>query len=149
MSESASDSFPFESRLLLVDDSPFSHERLTGELKKMGYKNIFNAKNAKEAQAFLQSSFEKARPVHLVISDIHMPNTSGLVFLRWLREQEHFVELPVILLTSSSEKSEILEGINLGISHYLLKPFSPPVLKEKLRLAWEKHGKSYYERFKG
>lgn len=145
MSDKASEVFPPDARILLIDDSTFSQNNITSDLKGLGYKNLYNVRSAKDAQAFLQSNMVQNQPIHLIVCDIHMPNMSGLAFLHWLRGQDPFKDIPVIVLTSSTEKTEILEAARHNISHYLLKPCAPAVLMEKLKIAWQRHGQKYYE----
>lgn len=135
--------FPSEAKILIVDDSNFARNALKSSLRELQYWKIAEAAEAKNAKALLYES--EADPVHLLIADIHMPDMSGLQLLEWVRGQEKTKDLPVIMLTSSQEKSEILAAGKLGISHYIIKPFDTAGLKEKITSTWQKHGQKYWE----
>lgn len=80
-------------------------------------------------------------PVGLVISDWNMPVLTGIEFLRKVRAEIKWANLPFILLTAEAERSQITEAIILGVSNYVLKPFTPKSLVEKMTAAWLKHHK--------
>jgi CheY-like chemotaxis protein len=58
----------------------------------------------------------------LVLLDLKMPGASGLVVLRWLREQPVLKRLPVVLLTSSAQEEDIAQAYDLGVNSYVVKP---------------------------
>lgn len=64
-----------------------------------------------------------AQKVDLVITDLNMPNMDGFEFIRSLRENAEYQEVPVIVLTSLPEEKNKETGDKLGISSYLMKPF--------------------------
>jgi len=130
---SSEETFPLNSRILIADDSTSSRDILMTELKKLGYQNLMQATNGDEARGLL----ERAN-VDLLMSDVHMPSMTGIALLRWLRQESQKKDLPVIILTSSTERSEILEAARLNVNHYLLKPIMPKVLKQKLQVVWMK-----------
>jgi CheY-like chemotaxis protein len=72
----------------------------------------------------------------LVVLDIKMPRISGLDVLEWLRRQPVLRRLPVIALTSSREKEDILRAYDLGINSYLVKPVAFDQLKEMIRMMY-------------
>lgn len=72
------------------------------------------------------------RPTHVLL-DLKLPRKSGLEVLAWLRQRPEYERLPVIVLTSSQEKSDILRARELGITTYLVKPVSLPELVEMVR----------------
>lgn len=128
--------FPADAKILIVDDSGFARTMLKNQLRELSFSNILEAGDGATARGLL--SKDEQKPVHLLICDIHMPEMTGLELLKWVRAHETLKALPVILVTSSQEKSEIFEAGRLGVSHYLVKPFEVKVLKEKLTSAWQK-----------
>ncbi len=137
--------FPVDSKILIVDDSSFARTMLKNSLVELKYWKLLEAQEARTAQKILLDEEQVKNPVHLVIVDIHMPEMSGLQLLKWLRERQTFKNLPVVILTSSQDKTEILEAGKLGVSHYMIKPFDMATLKEKLNSTWQKHGQKYFE----
>lgn len=140
--------FPADSKILIVDDSSFARTIVKNGLKELKYWKILEADNAKAAIMLLNEEEQKKNPVHLVILDVHMPEFSGLDLLRWVRNQERYKSLPVIILTTVQEKGGILDAGKLGVSHYMIKPFDVPTLKERIASTWQKHGQKYCEELK-
>lgn len=140
--------FPTDSKILMIDDSSFARGMLKNALKELKFWKILEAKDAKSAQVLLQEPEQRKDPIHLIITDIHMPEVNGLEFLRWVRAQPDFKAVPVIVLTSSQEKTEILEAGKLGASHYIVKPFDSRMLGEKMASTWAKHGQKYFDSLK-
>lgn len=68
----------------------------------------------------------------LVLLDLHLPGRSGLEVLEWMR-QDRFAEVPVVMLTGSSELADIDRAYELGISSYLVKPVGFGALDDVLR----------------
>lgn len=137
--------FPADSKILVVDDSTFARRIVKNSLVELKYWKIAEAETAKHAQDFLLHEEQEQKPIHLLICDIHMPNMSGIELLKWVRGKERLKGLPVIILTSSQERSEILEAGKLGVSHFLIKPFDTAVLRERLENTWTKHGQKWVE----
>ncbi|NJL23939.1 MAG: response regulator [Calothrix sp. SM1_5_4] len=140
--------FPPDSKILIVDDSSFARTVLKGGLKDLKFWKIIEADNAKVAQRVLEEDEQIQDPVSLLIADIHMPEMSGLELLKWVRSHERLKNLPVIILTSSQEKGEILVAGKLGVSHFMIKPFDVNTLRDRLGSAWERHGQKYLEEIK-
>ena len=69
----------------------------------------------------------------LVLLDLKMPGASGLVVLRWLREQPVLKRLPVVMLTSSAQEEDIAQAFDLGINSYVVKPSGLKQLSEVAR----------------
>lgn len=69
----------------------------------------------------------------LVVLDLKMPEMNGLEALSWIRAQSEFSKLPVVLFSSSTQPTDILEAGRLGANAYLVKPSSPPALQDLLR----------------
>jgi two-component system chemotaxis response regulator CheY len=113
-------------KLLLVDDSATMRRILVNALKSLGYHDLVEAGDGKEA-------LEKFTPdIGMVITDWNMPVMGGLDFVRAVRADASKSHLPVLMVTTRSAESDILEAASAGVSGYILKPFTPPVLKEKI-----------------
>ncbi len=109
---------------LVVDDSSLIRTQVTHALRMGGFE-VEEAKDGAEAYArFLE------RPFELVITDILMPVSCGLELLRSIRSLN--AQIPVIVLTSASDRQIVEEARGLGANGYLLKPFEPAVLLTKI-----------------
>lgn len=96
-------------------------------LKSIGASNIVVASNGYEGVKLLaKHNFD------LIISDWDMPKVTGLQFLSFVRENEEFKHISFILLTASKDQARVKSAINLGVTDYLSKPFSPQALEQKI-----------------
>ncbi|MGB5959341.1 MAG: response regulator transcription factor [Coleofasciculaceae cyanobacterium] len=110
-------------QLLLVDDEPGVRISVKEYLQEVGGFEVQAASNVNEALQML----EKQTP-DLVISDIMMPQLDGYEFLKKLREDPRFKNLPVIFLTARGMTTDRIKGYQAGVDAYLSKPFEPDEL---------------------
>lgn len=114
--------------ILLVEDNPDEAElALLGFGETHGHCHIQWVANGEAALDFLFARGEyQQRPEHqnpsLVILDIDLPKVSGFEVLKQLRQSEQYRYTPVVILTTSDEQSDILQGYQLGVNSYLRKP---------------------------
>jgi two-component system chemotaxis response regulator CheY len=66
----------------------------------------------------------------LVLVDWSMPNMDGLAFVKAFREQDKTT--PVIMVSTEAEKSRVIEAIKAGVSNYVVKPFTPDLLSQRI-----------------
>jgi two-component system response regulator HupR/HoxA len=118
---------PTLSSILVVDDEPRSLETLRRTLEEDF--EVFTAASAVEGEAVLAREF-----VHVVVSDQRMPGTSGVEFLRRVREQ--WPDCIRIILSGYTDAEDIIAGVNeAGIWQYLMKPWHPDQLLLTLKNA--------------
>lgn len=101
--------------ILVVDDMAIVRDPIAASLQLGGYQTVCAA-NGIEALKAVQTQAPS-----LILLDMSMPVMDGLTFLRALRADHRYKNLPVILLTAISEKQHVLEAAKLGIQDYLLK----------------------------
>jgi len=70
--------------------------------------------------------------VEVILTDWNMPEMDGLTFVKKVREQAQYKDVPILMVTTEGEKSSILEALKAGVNNYVVKPFTPDTLKEKL-----------------
>jgi len=117
--------------LLIVDDDPMIHRMLGFAFRDIGY-TLVSRLNAEEARQFME---ENHHEVNAMVLDWEMPGISGLELLRQLKKDDRFKEIPVVMLTSHAEISEIRQGIEAGAYYYITKPFNKEFLKSIVRRA--------------
>ncbi len=117
-------------RFLVVDDSPTMRRIVINALKTFGYTEVVEAGDGREGFDKLLSG-EK---VDFVITDWNMPNMSGLELTKAIREHDSFKHLPIIMVTTRGLKQDIIEALKARVNNYVVKPFTPAVLKEKMDL---------------
>lgn len=137
--------YPSDSKFLVVDDSSFSRTSVVSALKDMGFWKIMEADGAKSAVAIFQEAEQTKDPVHLVVLDLHMPEMTGLQLVKWVRTVDRIKDIPIIVITASQDRTDVLEAGKLGVTHFMIKPFDAQQLKDRLGTAWKKTGQKYYE----
>ncbi|MBZ0164890.1 MAG: response regulator [Notoacmeibacter sp.] len=110
--------------VLVVDDHITSRMLTVEALQSLNVKNITIAKNGKDG-------FAKAinANIHLVITDLHMPEVDGLQLLKAIRSHKNTSRMGVIILTGSSDPKMLNMARQLGANNVMSKPFSVPQLK--------------------
>ena len=111
--------------VLVVDDSGTMRKIIIRALNAAGLNETVEAGDGAEAMTMFQKQSCK-----LVLTDWNMPNKSGLELTRDIRATGS--KVPILMITTESEKDRVLEAIQAGISDYLVKPFTQDQLREKL-----------------
>ncbi len=112
-------------KILVVDDSLTMRRIIKNSLSKIGYTDIAEASNGVEGL----EEFEKGG-VNLILTDWNMPEMDGMTFVTKLREKDP--NIPILMITTNAAKEDVLEAFKAGVSDYIVKPFTPDVLKEKI-----------------
>ncbi len=113
-------------KILLVDDSTTIRNIQRNTLKMLGHADVKEASDGVAALAALA----KERP-ELMLVDWNMPVMDGLTLIRKVRETDK--SLPIIMVTTESEKSRVLEALKAGVNNYVVKPFTADVLAAKIK----------------
>ena len=117
-------------RILAVDDAATILLRITDTLEK--YYDVVTVNSGARALRYL----EQVKP-DLILLDIRMTPKTGFETLREIRDMKSRADIPVIMLTAMEDKNSVLEGITLGIRDYILKPFAPDDLLNRIRRVLE------------
>ena len=112
--------------LLIIEDHDEMREYLCS-LFKEDY-NVIEAGNGEEGVAMADKYIPK-----LIISDIMMPVKDGFECSREIRENKRTFHIPVIFLTAKAEDADRLKSLQIGVDDYIMKPFNPELLKEKVK----------------
>jgi two-component system chemotaxis response regulator CheY len=99
---------------------------VANSLQRIGFQEFAEAGNGVEALSTFDSSFD------FVITDWNMPNMGGLDFVKALRGRADGKQVPILMVTTRSVKEDILQAAQAGVNNYVVKPFTPQVLKEKI-----------------
>ncbi len=105
--------------ILIVDDSPSLRQVVAMTLKGAGF-DVIEAGDGKIALSKLDG-----RKIHLVISDVNMPNMDGITFVQELKKLAAYKFTPVIMLTTESQEAKKREGQAAGAKAWVVKPFQP------------------------
>jgi two-component system, chemotaxis family, chemotaxis protein CheY len=119
--------------ILIVEDHLQMRTMLKTILVSFGFKKVLQASDGIEALSLIKEADLVSRDrLHLVISDWNMPKMSGLDLLTAVRSDRRHKNLPFIMLTSQAEQDSVLDAMKAGVTDYLVKPFTPKVLEQKL-----------------
>jgi len=115
-------------KLLVVDDSSTMRRIIKNTLARLGYKDILEGADGAEGWAQMDSNPD----IDMLITDWNMPEMNGLELVKKVRADERFVDTPIIMVTTEGGKAEVITALKAGVNNYIVKPFTPQVLKEKL-----------------
>lgn len=108
--------------ILIVDDSASFRQVVAIALTTAGYA-VLEGCDGKDALSKL-----KGQRIHLIISDVNMPNLDGIGFLKAVKQLPSYRFTPVIMLTTESQEARKREGQEAGAKAWLVKPFKPELL---------------------
>jgi two-component system chemotaxis response regulator CheY len=111
---------------LVVDDSATMRRIVVNALKSLGYTETVEATDGGEALSKCDAS------VGFVITDWNMPVMGGLDLIKGLRARPESQNTPILMVTTRSVKDDIMAAVQAGVSGYIVKPFTPQLLKEKI-----------------
>jgi two-component system, cell cycle response regulator len=116
--------------VLIIDDSITIRQRIKLELKKATlFDEYHEARDGAEGLRVVE-----AHPIDLVLCDVIMPGMDGFEFLAAMKAAEGSADIPVIMLTGQESTEKKIQGLDLGASDYLTKPFDPGELIARVRV---------------
>ena len=115
--------------ILIVDDSKTIRNLVAFIMKKEGFK-VTMAEDGLDGLEKLYSAGE----VHLIISDINMPRMDGLTFIKTLREQDAYRDVPIVILSTECKEDDIQQGMHMGANLYMVKPAQPDKMVRNVRM---------------
>ncbi len=115
-------------KILVVDDSSTMRRIIKNTLNHLGYKDLLEAEDGALAwEAMVQN-----QDIGVLITDWNMPNMNGLELVKKVRAEQKYADMPIIMVTTEGGKTEVITALKAGVNNYIVKPFTPQVLKEKL-----------------
>ena len=113
-------------KILVVDDGARMRKLVKDFLSKSGY-DVIEAEDGSQA---LDLFFEQ-KDIALIILDVMMPKMDGWETCREIRQ---YSQVPIIMLTARSDEKDELQGFQLGMDEYIVKPFSPKILVARVEV---------------
>jgi two-component system, chemotaxis family, chemotaxis protein CheY len=113
--------------VLIVDDSKPVRVKIKQICNDMGIRKTFEAADGKEAVGVLVQN-----EISLVITDWNMPNLPGDTLVGLMKQNDKLKRIPILLISTESQKAGILELIMKGVNGYIVKPFTDATVKEKI-----------------
>lgn len=114
-------------KVMVVDDQTSMRVMIRRTLQDIGFKEVRDCAGPSEALAAIRND-----RVHLIISDYNMPDMDGLQFLEAVRSDPVIGKTVFIMLTGSADKEIVQKAAALGVNNYVVKPFAPAALKDKI-----------------
>ncbi|MBD5166569.1 MAG: response regulator [Helicobacter sp.] len=115
-------------KLLVVDDSSTMRRIIKNTLARLGYDDVLEGENGVEGWEKMDANGD----VKVLITDWNMPEMNGLDLVKKVRADSRFTDIPIIMVTTEGGKAEVITALKAGVNNYIVKPFTPQVLKEKL-----------------
>jgi two-component system chemotaxis response regulator CheY len=114
---------------LIVDDSSTMRMILRAYLQKMGF-SVTEAVNGRDALVQLRSMGK----ADVVLVDWNMPEMDGLDFVKAVRAEVGYAALPLMMVTTNSEREHVERALEAGANEYVMKPFTGAMIREKLEM---------------
>ena len=115
-------------KILTIDDSATMRRIIINILSRIGYRDVIQADNGRKGLELLDQE-----GADVIITDWNMPEMSGLEFVRQVRAGVH-AKTPILMVTTNAVKEDIVEALQAGVNNYVVKPFTPETLKEKIEV---------------
>ncbi len=115
-------------KLLVVDDSSTMRRIIKNTLSRLGYEDVLEGEDGVQGWNMMNDNPD----IGMLITDWNMPEMNGLELVKKVRADARFVDLPIIMVTTEGGKAEVITALKAGVNNYIVKPFTPQVLKEKL-----------------
>jgi two-component system chemotaxis response regulator CheY len=113
--------------VLVVDDFATMRRIIKNILKQLGFTNVTEADDGTTAWDAINRG-----NIDFVISDWNMPQMTGIELLRKVRNSEEFADMPFLMVTAEAQQENIIEAVQAKVSNYIVKPFTPETLGQKI-----------------
>lgn len=114
-------------KILIVEDSPTIRSMIVSTLDPMGDFEFTESESGFEALKVLpRSNF------NLIITDINMPDINGLELVSFIKKNESYKNIPLIIVTTEGSEYDVKKGMDLGADAYIVKPFDPKDLQDSV-----------------
>jgi len=114
-------------RVLVVDDFSTMRKIVKNILRQLGFTNIVEADDGSTAWEVLNKD-----NIDFIVSDWNMPIMSGIELLRKVRGSEEYADIPFLMVTAEAQQENIIEAVQAKVSNYIVKPFTPETLGQKI-----------------
>lgn len=115
--------------ILIVDDSKTVRNLVAFIMKKEGFK-VVTAEDGLDGLEKLYS----AEKIDLIVSDINMPRMDGFTFIKSVREQENYRDIPIVVLSTEGQEKDIQAGLSIGANMYMVKPAQPEKMVKNIKM---------------
>ena len=124
--------------ILVVDDMLTMRKIVKKQLGDWGCTNIQEADDGATAWPILLQALANNQRIDFVISDWNMPKVTGMELLKQVKSHPELKDTPFLMVTAEAEQKNVIEAVKAGVSNYIIKPFAPATLIEKIEKIFEK-----------
>ncbi len=115
-----------EKKILIVDDSTMMRTVIRGAFESIGLRNIVESSDGVDAlKKLIGQDFD------LIITDRNMPGMDGVTLVETVRSHSRYANVPILMVTTESEKETVIKALQKGVNGYIVKPFTPEILWQK------------------
>jgi DNA-binding response OmpR family regulator len=122
-------------KILIAEDEPDIRDLVAFTLRFAGYE-VVTGTNGEEAVQIAQKEYPD-----LILLDVRMPKMTGYDACKEIKADPKLKDVPVVFLSAKGQEAEIRDGMDAGAEDYLLKPFAPDQLTDRVRSILAKFGK--------
>ncbi len=122
----------YNMKVMIVDDFATMRRIVKNILTQLGFKNFVEADDGSVAWEMLQKE-----AADFIVSDWNMPKMTGIELLKKVRADENLKDIPFLMVTAEAQKENIVEAVKARVSNYIVKPFTPETLGEKIEKIFE------------
>lgn len=119
-------------KTIVIDDMMTMRKIISKMLKQIGFTNVSEADDGATAWPMIQQAAEAGEPFEFIVSDWNMPKMSGLDLLIKVRGTDGIKDTPFLMVTAEAEQSNVVKVVQAGVSNFVVKPFKPETLQEKI-----------------
>jgi two-component system chemotaxis response regulator CheY len=114
-------------KILVLDDSKTMLRIISNTLKRIGHSDIVTAEDGVQG---LEAYHKADGKFDIILTDWNMPEMNGYEFVKKIRNINQ--DVPIVMITTEGGKAEVIKALKAGVNNYVVKPFTPQVLKSKL-----------------
>jgi len=118
--------------ILIVDDFSTMRRIVKNALRQLGYVNVIEADDGTTALDVL-----RREKIDFIVSDWNMPQMTGIELLKAVRTTDEWKDLPFLMVTAEGQKEHVIEAVKHRVNNYIVKPFTPETLMEKINKIFE------------
>jgi two-component system chemotaxis response regulator CheY len=130
-----------ELRFLVVDDMGTMRKIVSSQLKGLGITNITEADDGSTAWDLIEKTTAE-NAFQFIVSDWNMPKMQGVELLKRCRAHPLYKSVAFLMVTAEAEIGQVKEALTSGVDNYVVKPFTPATLSEKINMIYGKRFKA-------
>ena len=130
--------FPPQTKILIADDTKTIRTMLKDMLIKIGFATIKEAEDGSQAMQIIMTAADEGSPVDMIICDWNMRGMTGLDLLEIRNSDPRYRMTPFLMVTIERERDYVLRAVAMGVSDYVVKPFSENTVRTKLQSIWNR-----------